>query len=784
MSDTPKNGDIYKIRSLSCLVPLMLLICLGTGLFFFLFNTIRQWELDRIQSDFEQMAENHIYSLRRNIETNLFLLESIKAFYNGSNHVDRNEFQMFVEPFLQHASGIQAIAWIPRVCDSQRTEYEREVRSEGFVDFQITQRANQGDMIRADRRDEYFPVHYVEPFEINKLALGFDPASNPAHLEALNRSCETGARIATARITLALKTGHQFGFMVFTPIYQKDVSIDTIEDRREHLEGFVLGTYRICDIVKNGLTHTDTQNIDVRIIDPSAQADERLLYFHSSCPCKTPTLTAGDDNHLQLTDIQYEERLEVADREWLVQCRPTPEFIAMGRTWQPWIVLITGSLFVCLLTGYIILILKNAACSRKHLAFVATRRQTDELIDSTTKFLESVMESVSNAIFVIDLEGNATLVNRAGSEMTGYTFEELVDKPVSLLFDSANIEKLNKKITKVKTLGVCLNQFETEIICKKGSKIFVMLNFTPLYEGEKIVSVVGTAENITNRRELERQLLQKQKLESIGQLASGIAHEINTPAQYVGDNTHFLDDSFNDIAGLIKKHDNLLKAAKTGSVSSEMIADTEKLIEEIDIAYLLEEIPKSIQQTLEGVDRVSEIVLAMKEFAHPGVKGKSEIDINTAIQNAITVTRNEWKYVADVKTEFDPELPLVPCSQGEFGQVILNIIINASHAIANITGDGYETKGIITIKTQNDGDWVEIRISDTGSGIPKEIQSQIFDPFFTTKGVGKGSGQGLAIAHSIIVNKHNGTINIETEVGEGTTFVIRLPIGPDACPIS
>jgi signal transduction histidine kinase len=190
----------------------------------------------------------------------------------------------------------------------------------------------------------------------------------------------------------------------------------------------------------------------------------------------------------------------------------------------------------------------------------------------------------------------------------------------------------------------------------------------------------------------------------------------------------------------------------------------------------MEEVPRALHQSLEGVSRVAAIVLAMKEFSHPGLKEKTRIDINHAIQSTITVSRNEWKYVSEVETDLDESLPPVSCLPGEFNQVVLNIIINAAHAIADVVGKDSGSKGKISLQTRRDGDWVEIRIRDTGAGIPKEAQNRIFDPFFTTKQVGKGTGQGLAIARNVIVNKHAGLLNFESEPGKGTTFIIRIPI--------
>jgi signal transduction histidine kinase len=165
----------------------------------------------------------------------------------------------------------------------------------------------------------------------------------------------------------------------------------------------------------------------------------------------------------------------------------------------------------------------------------------------------------------------------------------------------------------------------------------------------------------------------------------------------------------------------------------------------------------------------------MKEFSHPGPVERQAIDLNHAIESTILVASHEWKYVADVSTDLDPDLYPVRGLAGEINQVMLNLIVNAAHAISDLQ-KAPEEKGRIDIRTRQDGEFAEIRVSDTGCGIPESIQSKIFDPFFTTKPVGKGTGQGLALAYAVIVKKHNGTIRVESKPGQGTTFVIRLPL--------
>ncbi|MEE9168289.1 MAG: PAS domain S-box protein [bacterium] len=376
------------------------------------------------------------------------------------------------------------------------------------------------------------------------------------------------------------------------------------------------------------------------------------------------------------------------------------------------------------------------------------------------KQLASFPELNPDPIIEADLAGNVNYLNPKGKEL----FPELqaagTQHPLLTDLDSV-IEELKRK-------GKHSSIRETRI----GSTWYQeMIHFLPESQRIRIYAI-----NISERKTLEGQLVQAQKLESIGQLAAGIAHEINTPTQFIGDNIQFLWDAFRDLQNVLNGYDELLAVAKDGNVTSDLITKVQATAEEAELDYLSEEIPKAIEQSLEGVQRVSTIVRAMKDFSHPGGEEKMLIDLNKTIETTITVARNEWKYVADMVTDFDSNLPLIPCLVGDLNQVILNIIINAAHAISDVVGDGSQGKGTITISTQQVDGWAEIRISDTGTGIPESARDKIFDPFFTTKCVGKGTGQGLSIAHSVVAKKHNGSLSFETELGRGTTFVVRLPV--------
>jgi signal transduction histidine kinase len=272
------------------------------------------------------------------------------------------------------------------------------------------------------------------------------------------------------------------------------------------------------------------------------------------------------------------------------------------------------------------------------------------------------------------------------------------------------------------------------------------------------------------------QLAHARKLEAIGSLASGIAHEINTPVQYVSGNVTFLAKAFASLSSLVKVAVAGLRAtpALAGSPDGEAF---ERTVKKAKLDFVLAEVPRALEQVREGLDRVASIVGAMRDFAHPSTKEKELTDLAGAVSTTLTVTRSEWGCVADVETRFDAGLPPVPVLRGELNQVLLNLIVNAAHAIGDVNKGGSDTRGTIGVVTRHEGEWAVIEVSDTGTGVPESVLDHIFDPFFTTKPVGKGTGQGLAIVHDIVTKRHGGRVEVRTEVGKGSTFIVRLPLG-------
>ncbi len=324
--------------------------------------------------------------------------------------------------------------------------------------------------------------------------------------------------------------------------------------------------------------------------------------------------------------------------------------------------------------------------------------------------------------------------------------------------------------------------YETQLT-REGDRPVQVTTF-PFQDESGKWMVAQVCVDVSERKRMERELVQAHKLEAVGQLAAGIAHEINTPTQYIGDNIRFLGDGFADLGRVLAHVGEMVRAARGGAVPPERIAELASLLEEAEVDYLREEIPAAIRQALEGIEQVATIVRAMKEFSHPADEEKQPVDLNRALQSTLTVSRNTWKHLAQVNLDLEPALPPVQGLAGQLNQVFVNLIVNAAQAIA-ARGDDTK-KGAITIRTRYDGDEVEVAVEDSGVGIPEAVSDRVFDPFFTTKEVGEGSGQGLSIAHAIVTRGHGGTIRFHSTPGEGTTFIVRLPCeaaaGHACCP--
>jgi PAS domain S-box-containing protein len=399
--------------------------------------------------------------------------------------------------------------------------------------------------------------------------------------------------------------------------------------------------------------------------------------------------------------------------------------------------------------------------------FSGTIRDLSEFNASieNTKRLTAAIDQAAEAIVILDSAMHVTYANPAFWILAGGSPKEALGRTLDdLEWTVADPGARAEMYTAIRAGRMWSGRLSSTR--PDGSLRIQAATATPVIRDGRIGCYIQIWRDITEQVQMEQQLRHAQKLESIGQLSAGIAHEINTPSQFVRDNILFLRDAYADLLGAI--------TASTSAADTPEPTTLAARLEGADFDFLRDEIPRALEQSIEGMNRITKIVRAMKEFSHQG-QDKVPSDLNHAIESTITVATNEWKYVADVAFDLDSGLPPVPCLLHEFNQVILNIVVNAAHAIADVVG-GENEKGKITVSTRKLDPWAEIRISDTGTGMTEDVKARIFDPFFTTKEVGKGTGQGLSIAYAAIVEKHCGSIDVETDVGKGTCFVIRLPL--------
>ncbi len=393
--------------------------------------------------------------------------------------------------------------------------------------------------------------------------------------------------------------------------------------------------------------------------------------------------------------------------------------------------------------------------------------------------LAAAVEHAAEAIAITDRNGIYQYVNPAFETITGYPASEAIGTAVVAQAGDESDTGIQRQW---QMLLAGLNwSGRLTLYRKDGAAYEADQTLSPVRDPHngKITNAVILTRDVTEHSQLERQLQHAQKLEAIGRLASGIAHEINTPTQYISDNTVFLKRAFTSLVGIVSKIPEVLNQLHTGSCSQDLLVELESRLAAAKLDFLLREVPDALDQSLDGLERVSGIVCAMKEFAHP-VAEMTPIDLNHAIQSTTTVARNEWKYVSELDLNLDPDLPPLTCLPGDINQAVLIIVVNAAHAIADSPRHNEGGKGRIEITTRQLDDQVELVIADNGIGMSDAVKAHIFEAFFTTKDVGRGTGQGLNITWDVIVNKHHGRIEVESQPGCGTRFIMHLPLAGNA----
>ena len=497
-NSSDEKHDTCNAGTSDCLYPVVLLCCGGIALSILTFYVIRRTSQEAIEEAFKLAAQERVTAVENRLGDGRLLLEAVGAFFAGSEHVTREEFAVYVRPFLEHFGCVQAVEWIPRVPDTQRRAFEQAARTDGLADFGIRERQLKGQLGRAADRGEYFPVHYVEPYKGNESALGFDLASNLARVEALNLSRDTGQTVATGRIKLVQESANQYGFLVFEPVFREGASVDSPEERREHLQGFVLGVFRVGDLMTHALAPLQADGIHIKVKDQSAAIGEEFLYCHRSRICQHPPVAGECRNYGAGTSLRYSDLVEVGRRKWQVICTPTDEFLAVRQTHKAEIALIVGIGTTLLLSVCIGLLIRYVDRLEKHAEAERRNRQ-----------LAMIAEQAGEGIAAADLEGSLQFVNRAWAQMHGYEDAgELVGQHLRV-FHTA--EQLEKEVCAFNEVVHRDGQYTAKVgHVRKDGTTFPAEMTTTVFRNEsgKAVGYIGFATDITEREKAEESLKQ------------------------------------------------------------------------------------------------------------------------------------------------------------------------------------------------------------------------------------------------------------------------------------
>jgi len=818
---------------------------------------------------FERAAEDRVAALWKDIASHLLIMKSIRSFYASSQKVERSGFQAFVTPLLQHRSNIQAFAWIPRVHYSERDAYEAAARQDGYTDFQISERQALGHMIRASRREEYFPVFFVEPYKGNEAALGFDLASSLVRLEALVRARDTGRMAATARLTLVQETGRQFGLLIFLPVYRRGAPTGTMEERWKNLEGFVVGVYRTGATVEQALAPLTPTGIDVCIHDSSAPEGEQLLYFYPSRLRKSPVAPVGSEASCRGTAPRYIAAGELGGREWTIVCTPTPEFVAARMTWQPWVGLVGGLMATGLFATYLLSFALRSARTRELAARllranrelqseIAERRRAVEALRESEEKYRLLVENQADLMVKVDSEGRCLFVNPSYCETFGKTEQELLGEKLAPLGPEEGPDTTARESLYHPPYRCYVEQ---RAMTRDGWRWFAWVHKAVRDADGNVEVIIGLGRDVTERKRLEEQLrrsrdelehrvaertaalyeankqlkqaqtdlVQSEKMSMLGQLAAGVAHEINTPAGAIlnmaADVDHHLEklvasemqlcelpnETRRWLMDVLPRIMSASRAVSEVSVRAEQrriertlseagvpayqrvasvvvncgltgISSVERILKHLahePVLSLLEHLSAlklSAGISLSSAKRIARIVRALRYYARARQEDSIDVDVNESIDNTLVILQNRIKHMADVRTSFAQELPRVRCGP-DLSQVWTNILNNACDAIEESHKGGL---GLIEIVTKLEGDSVVVAISNNGPPVPEELLQRIYDPFFTTKPVGKGTGLGLSICAGVL-RRHGGTIAVRNDPGR-VTFQVRLLVAASARP--
>ncbi len=866
-------------------IGLVTTLIIGFILSISVFFLAQSWEESETQRLFDSSAQNRLATLQTDIIRHQEMVKSIADLFSSSqNNVSRKEFHAFVQRALSRQVSIHGLGWNPLVKHSEREQYTKKAHQEGFSDFQITDLDSNGKKVKAANHDDYVVVYYLAPHAGNEEAMGFNIASHPGRLEAIQQARDSGKAAITERIKLVQEQGDSFAYLIFVAVYQSGLVPNTIAERRKEFAGLAAGVFRFNDWLPFAMKDMPPVGMDVLILDQSAPIDKQFLHFHSSRTRDEVFQPTPQDLKKAENSLHWQTTVNMMGRDWSFLFIPAPAFFEKHRAWFPWSVLVAGLSFMVLLTLFQFTRTRHTArmtsthvellreiTERKTMhaalregeiryralvdsspdwiweidsnkvytyaspkmhellgyqpeevlgktpfelmppadaarlsaifAEISANKRSFHNLENTNRhkngqlvileasgvpilsesgellgyrgvnrditqrlmneselraqrdFTDTVLDAAGNIIVVLDLEGRFVRFNRVAEELTNYSIEEVLGKYVwDLVIPEEQQNDVRKVFNHLRNgKADIVSQYENEWLTRDGGRRLLHWHNSVLQDDDGNIShIVAMGYDITEKKRaeaeherLQRELQQAHKMDSLGQLTGGIAHD------------------FNNLLGIISGYSTLL-------LDTYHDKGDEKLA-------------KYVGRIIDAGDRAAKLVAQMLAFSRSDQADDMPIQFEPLLRDDLKMLRSTLPSTIEIITEIEPDLPNVLINPIHLHQILMNLSINARDAMQGVGqlniklgwAHNLDTESQISHKPVK-GDWVELSVSDTGSGIESETAKSIFNPFFTTKGVGKGTGMGLSVIYGIM-ERHRGHILLESEPGKGSTFRMLFP---------
>jgi PAS domain S-box-containing protein len=722
LSLSVKHGEIWKLRRSSVTLPLCLILFLIVSLYVFVSNREEQ----RIEDEFKLKAELIASQIKEEWNASLDAVYSEVGFLAASGQVDRDKFRVFARYWLTRHHGIQALEWIPKVQHAERSGYEEAARRDGYPDFRITERTKQGMMVERTPQPEYFPVYYVEPYEGNEIALGFDLSSNKNRMSALNQALMTGKPVGTSRITLVQEKANQYGFLVFIPVYNGKISNPGEQELREALRGFALGVFRIGDAMHVVVGQTGTQGIQIQLTDLTAEQGEQLLYDSMST---TPASDHAKTASRSVTSVApwLATSLEIAERRWQLFFSPAADYMAEHRSIQAWSVLAGGLFFAAGACAFLLVV--TGRTSRIEVLVrertdalemeIAERRQTEKALQESETRYRLLAENATDVIWTVGMDMRLTYVSPSVMRLLGFTVEEAMARTMKQSYTSAAFEKAMQIFAEemaIESAGgghpTRSQMLELELVRKDGNTVLVEANFCFLRDPTgKGLGLLAIVRDITERKLAEESL--RAALQEKEVLLREVHHRVKNNMQVIS---------------------SLL------SLQAERVEDEQVR-----------------QALLESQQRI--VAMAMIHEALYSGQDLAAIDLSAYLKSLVSHLQGVYSSQADVRITLELDKVELGIDQAVPCGLIINELITNSFKHAFPRG----SKGTIQIKIYRvNEEEMALEVSDNGVGLTSDLD------------LGDPSSLGLRLVQGLLKHQLKGSLDVAIE--GGTAFTLRWPL--------